>query len=933
MFPAFSIMRHTLLAFFLLLFCTPIASHSQNMKFYTLLDTARSVLNVNPDSAAEIADAALTLSDNEKQQAMAYELLAEAQYYAGRNAAAVRAFGHGIELARRMHDDQLRARMLNGTGLVYKRVGQYAEALEYHSRSLALFDSLGNAIGKAQALHDMAELLLLLGREQEAWDTHQRALNLRLVEDHQHGIAESYNSLGRIYWSRQEIDSSLVLFKAALAQQKKLGLLRSEVAVSLHDIGNVHLGTGDLERAMEYYREAQGIAETTGNRSVLGSVSRSIAECYRRMGDCDRAMMYLDRAEEMAETMRLGTLLADVLEERSRCAEALGRSADALKFYRRTTRVRDSMRSLINTQRLREAEFFYLRERHDLQQQDFESSRAQDMVIFVLVVAILLAIVAFIALYVLRLKAKANRDLHTKNEEIRAMNAQLKELNTELANSETRYRLLFEHLPVGVFLYDAHMTLLQVNDSFVEIMKGSRETLEGMNLTDLQDKRILPSLRSALDGQKGGYEGEYELVAGQGSTDISMRTAPVRDAEDHTLFGIGFVLDISNWKRVERELIESKELAEQADTMKNAFITNISHEVRTPLNIIMGYFGILQADLRERLSTEELDHFTKVDLAVRRLLRTVDQILNLSILESGTFTLNVESVSLFALVQEMVEEMRPLAEEKGLSVLLTPSCEHVMVEVDRYSFSHALRNVLDNAVKFTDKGTISITLACRDTHVSVIIEDTGIGMSDQYIQRLYQSFSQEEDGYSRPYEGLGLGLTLTQRYIDVNNGTILVRSKKGLGTTVTIGIAVADTKAAEGGLEVADADVDLPSEGPPRVLVVEDDTETQKFLNLILNDEYALCFADSAPAAWDILAEKAFDLILMDISLRGEEDGLKLTQRIRENADIAHIPIIAVTAHAFADDRQRSLDAGCNDYLPKPFRMKQLRELVEQFVR
>ncbi|PLX26271.1 MAG: hypothetical protein C0600_11130 [Ignavibacteria bacterium] len=901
-----------------------------------MLDSARSVLGVNPDSAAAIVEHALPLAEDEKHQAMGQELLAEAQFRAGRKAAAVRAYGHGIELARRTQDDQLRARLLNGAGTVFRSVGQYDVALEYHLSSLTLFDSLGNSIGKAQALHDMAEALLLLGQENEAWQAHQRALNLRLAEDHQHGIAESYNSLGRIYWRRREVDSALVLFQAALTQQKKLGLLRSEVAISLNDIGNVHLGTGDVARAMEYYREAQGIAESTGDRNILALVSKSLAVGYRTMGDCSRAIMYLEQAEDMAQTMRLGALLGDVYEERSRCAEAMNQETEALHYYRRTIHVRDSLRSLINTQRLKEAEFFYLHERQELQQQDFESSRAQDLVVFAVVVSILLAIVALIALYVLRLKAKANRDLQTKNDKIHDMNVQLKELNTELANSEMRYRLLFEHLPVGVFLFDAHLMLMQVNDSFVEILGGTRESLEGMNLNELRDKRILHALRSALDGQKGAYEGEYELITGKGSTDISIRTAPVRDTDDSTLFGIGFVLDISNWKRIERELIESKELAEQADKMKNAFITNISHEIRTPLNIIMGYFGILQADLRERLSTEELDHFSKVDLAVRRLLRTVDQILNLSILESGTFTLNIESVSLFSLIEELVEEMRPLAEEKGLKVLITPSCENVTIEVDRYSFSHAVRNVLDNAVKFTDEGTISVSLACRDRQASVIIEDTGIGMSDKYIQRLYLSFSQEEDGYSRPYEGLGLGLTLTQRYIDANNGTILVRSKKGLGTTFTIGIPIlagANASPEKGLVGETDADVILPADGPPRVLVVEDDPETQKFLNLILSEDYALRFADSAPAAWDILVDEAFDLILMDISLRGEEDGLHLTQRIRENPDIAHVPIIAVTAHAFADDRQRSLDAGCNDYLPKPFRMKQLRELVEQFVR
>ena len=244
----------------------------------------------------------------------------------------------------------------------------------------------------------------------------------------------------------------------------------------------------------------------------------------------------------------------------------------------------------------------------------------------------------------------------------------------------------------------------------------------------LSDARILPALESAIKGETGAYEGEYNTTTSQKVIDVSIRTTPLTWPDGNTRYGLGFVLDITNWKRIERELIDAKEMAEMADGMKHAFLTSISHEIRTPLNIIMGYFGILHMDLRDQLGSAEQDPFAKIDLTVRPLLRTVDQILNLSILESGTYAMNFERCLLFDMIMELVEEMRPLAEDKGLEVQLIRAYDEVEVWVDRYSMAQAMRNLLDNAIKFTDEGSIRISLDRREAMASVIIEDTGIGM-------------------------------------------------------------------------------------------------------------------------------------------------------------------------------------------------------------
>jgi len=905
---------------------------AQQESFRPLLDSARTLIDADPEAAAAMAARAAAAASDDREHAIAEELVAEAYHRAGRNDAALRAYRRALSTAGKLQDPQLTARIHNGIGVALAGLSRFDRALKEHLRAAALFDSLGNDVGKAQALHDMAQSLLALGERDEAWQAHQRALNLRIREEHRDGIAESYSSIGDIHFQRGMLDSALVFYQKSLAQQKRLGVLSQAVAASLNDIGRVHLRRGENGRAREYFGEALNVAEQVGDGNLIAAISRNLGIAARRLGRFDAARSALDRAWSIARAMQNGALTADVLQEFSLLAERQGQPQEALAYFRTAVRMRDSLRALITPRHLREAGALYQEQKQDQVRQDYEHSRSQDLLIFILIVAILLGAVALIALSLLRVKARSNRSLAMKNEEIREMNLQLSDLNSELARSEEKYRLLFERLPVGVFLYDSDMRLLQFNEAFIEILGSSRDNLEGLDLHLIKDRRILPALQAALEGEVGSYEGEYVVTTSEKEVDVAIRAAPLEYGTDIAPYGIGFVLDITNWKRIERELIESKELAEQADSLKHAFLTNISHEIRTPLNIIMGYFGLLQTDLRDRLTTDEADHFAKVDLAVRRLLRTVDQILNLSILEAGTYSISKEECVLYEIAFEVVEELRPLAVEKGLQLELRPVSKDLRATIDRYSVAQSLRNIIDNAVKFTDKGDITVSVAEQDRQVALVVEDSGIGMTDQYIQRLYQSFSQEEDGYTRPYDGLGLGLTLTKRYIEVNGGTVSVMSRKGVGTVFTLALPLLD-HAGEPPAEKEPENVSGDDDRLPALLVVEDDHETQKFLKLILNAHCSLRFAESAEEAWDILGKESFDLILMDISLRGEEDGLQLTRRIREQSPVSDIPIIAVTAHAFADDRRRSLEAGCNEYLPKPFRVKQLQELVARFVR
>jgi CheY-like chemotaxis protein len=282
--------------------------------------------------------------------------------------------------------------------------------------------------------------------------------------------------------------------------------------------------------------------------------------------------------------------------------------------------------------------------------------------------------------------------------------------------------------------------------------------------------------------------------------------------------------------------------------------------------------------------------------------------------------------------------MRHLAEKRDLHITFTNRIGDAVIQADRYCMSQVLGNLLDNAIKFTKEGTIAVTLyAGHDGQPCINITDTGIGMSPEYLETLFLPYTQEMVGHTRAYEGIGLGLALVHRYLEMHGMDIRVSSEKGAGTTFTIdtGRTVAQPQRVVPAPPPAapDQDVavipDFPDPTVKRLLVVEDDAQTREYMAYLLGSEYDMVLVDSREPALLSIAERRPDLILMDLSLQAGINGLDIVRELRADTTTASIPVIAVTAHAFPADQQRCLEAGCNGYLAKPVQKRQLRDAIE----
>lgn len=400
-------------------------------------------------------------------------------------------------------------------------------------------------------------------------------------------------------------------------------------------------------------------------------------------------------------------------------------------------------------------------------------------------------------------------DLQKANQQIEKLNKELKfqvrdkigELNYEinqkrqaeslLKQSEEQFRLLFELAPIGMVISSIYGQIIKVNEAFYKTLGYSQDEVIGMKIGELtfkDDKLMDAQLHDNLiDGIEQHAYYEKRLVRKDGEIiNVIVEAVAVKDKKGKPSHIIEQVIDITDRKKVEKELIYAKEKAEESDRLKTAFLAQMSHEIRTPLNVILAAMNLIQDDL------DDSDPDTKtilesVSSAGKRLQRTIDLILNISAVQSGSYEPEMTDINLDKELRILIEEFRTMENEKGLTISYIKKTKHNTIHADHYSTLQIFQNLISNAVKYTLKGKVEVILDDWDANkLQVIVKDTGIGISKDYISKLFSPFSQEDVGHKREFEGNGLGLALVKKYVEINNADILVESEKNRGSVFTV---------------------------------------------------------------------------------------------------------------------------------------------------
>ncbi|MDT8325011.1 MAG: PAS domain S-box protein [Bacteroidota bacterium] len=488
-----------------------------------------------------------------------------------------------------------------------------------------------------------------------------------------------------------------------------------------------------------------------------------------------------------------------------------------------------------------------------------------------------------------------------------------------------------------ISITDSEDRIMFINDAFLATYGYAEDEVLGRHVSVLRPANVAPEKTQGIfpSTREGGWHGEVLNRRKDGTEfPVELWTSVVRDQSGKPVAYVGVARDISDRKFAEQAIIAEKERAERSDRLKDAFIANISHEVRTPLNIILGYTGLIGEKMEGRADEEERGYYQSVQRGAQRLQRTVDMILSISRLQVGDIHLEPKEIDLAALLHDIIGDYRAMAEDKSLSLTLAIDTAETRVHADEYCIAQTVQNLIDNAIKYTQRGGVTLCLArTAEGHVRIEVRDTGIGISEEYLPLLFEPYTQEESGYTRSFEGIGLGMSLVKKYAELIGAGLSISSEKNRGTTVAVTFGVMDRDIVAEPVLAADGGEDAEAQDAlPTVLLVEDERLTVEYMSTLLRNHVQLRFAESAAEAWAVLEREHVDLVFMDISLSGEQSGLDITREIRADSRLATLPVVAVTAHGFAHDRTRCLDAGCDAYLLKPVGQEDLLDTIRALV-
>ncbi len=501
-----------------------------------------------------------------------------------------------------------------------------------------------------------------------------------------------------------------------------------------------------------------------------------------------------------------------------------------------------------------------------------------------------------------------------------------KKIESEKRLNEKRYQDLVETVSDIIYRCDSKGHFLYVNPTAIHVCGYSGEELVGKHFSeiireDYRKKVLFFYLEQLTSGVLSTYL-EFPVITKSGNEIWIGQTVDTYHLDDDIEF-IALARDITDRKKIETELIEAKDLAEESVRSKELFMANMSHEIRTPMNAIIGMGELLH---RTTLNLRQQQYVDAIKTSANNLLIIINDILDFSKIESGKLSLEEVPVHLPTLFENVRKTVELKIEEKGLELEFDVDPRIATYLADPTRLSQVFTNLMGNAVKFTETGGIKVKCGVMKSYsdrdlLIFSVKDTGIGIQPSKQRHIFESFKQADESTTRKYGGTGLGLAITKQLLELMGSELKLVSARGIGSDFYFSVEFKKIKARPEVREKEELDQELIK--GMSVLLVEDH-EINRFMaqTILENWECKIDIAINGKEAVTAVRNNNYDVVLMDMRMP-EMNGIDATRIIRTNLK-SDVPIIALTANAIKGDSERCIEAGMNDYISKPFKQDEL---------
>ena len=846
------------------------------------------------------ADSLSKLSGNIIEQAFAKRNLGDIEYYKRQYSTSKVYYESALVLDQEAKNFIGIANDFYCLALNFESQNKFDDALFYYMEAQKIYGSIGEAINSSIVLYSIGFLYDYMGENLKALDYYKQSLHISDSLINEEDVATTLNTIGLLYYNWGDYEAALANYQQSLSKMEKMGN-KTGMAQTYNNIGILYHDWGQKDLALDYYMKSLQLEEEAGNEAGLAGSYNNIGIIYADLKEYDKALGYYEKSLNIEEKYNNQTGIATCLNNIGDLHFELGNRKLAIEKLQESLAIE---RKLENPESLtidyNTLSGFY----HKMGEQ--KKALAYNDSSYRLAVSINspeIMMDNYLLYYQIYESLGSYKDALNFHQKYYALKDSLFNENTHRQISEMQLK------------YEANK-----KEHEIELLNSKNK----LQVLELENKQMVLRRHQII---------MYSALSG---FVIILFVALLLYYQIRQKKKTYLLLDKKNKEILENrnEIIEAKEKAEEGERLKSSFLSNISHELRTPLNGILGFAEILQKELTDPVYQEMSE---AIHLSGNRLLDTLNSIIDLSIIETNKMELFITNINLVDMVREMVLLFKVAASKKNLEINAFCQSKKIIINSDPKILTNLLNNLIDNAIKYTKEGSITVEAGedNKDARpmIWIKVKDTGIGIPENRREHIFDRFTQVSEGQNREYEGAGLGLTICKKYIEVLQGAISVESELGRGSefTIRLPVSIDELRLTNNGPEQNIIQSEIGSK--PKVLIIDKDKTRLRFITENLEKLCEIAIAQNSKSAIRLALENTYDAILLDVSLENGKNGKSTIREIHTLLNHTNTPITAlVIADTPQEQREKLINSGYYKCLDKPFSIDELQDVVYEMI-